>query len=85
VCLRAELSVGGSGESVSTRPEVAGDGAKRDQETLRVRCRFEALEDPFSLGVIASFRMRPDATLFVVSHLARDTQCAYPVRPTTCR
>jgi hypothetical protein len=36
VCLGAELSVGGGGESVSTRAEVVGDGAKRDQETLRV-------------------------------------------------
>jgi hypothetical protein len=36
VCLGTELSVGGGGESVSTRAEVVGDGAKRDQETLRV-------------------------------------------------
>jgi hypothetical protein len=36
VCLGPELSLGGGGEPVSTRAEVVGDGAKRDQETLRV-------------------------------------------------
>ncbi len=30
VCLGADLSVGGGGQSVSTRAEVAGDSAKRD-------------------------------------------------------
>ena len=49
VCFGAELSVGGGGESVPTRAEVVGDGAKRDQETLRMLGRLEALEYPFAL------------------------------------
>jgi hypothetical protein len=36
VCLGAELSVGGGGQSVSTRAEVVGDGAERNQKALRV-------------------------------------------------
>ena len=36
VRLGAELSVGGGGYSVSTRAEVVGDSAERDQKTLRV-------------------------------------------------
>jgi hypothetical protein len=35
VCLGAELSIDGGGESVATRAELVGDCAKRDQETLR--------------------------------------------------
>ena len=49
VRLGAELSVGGGGYSVSTRAEVVGDGAERNQETLSVLGRLEALEYPFAL------------------------------------
>ena len=49
VRLGAELSVGGGGYSVSTRAEVVGDSAERNQETLRVLGRLEALEYPFAL------------------------------------
>src|SRR5437899_706915 len=48
MCLRAELSVGGGGGSVSTRAEVVGDSAERDQETLCVLHRLEPLEYPFA-------------------------------------
>jgi zinc-finger of transposase IS204/IS1001/IS1096/IS1165 len=36
MCLRANLSVGGGGQLVSTGAEVIGDSAERDQKTLRV-------------------------------------------------
>jgi hypothetical protein len=49
VCLGADLSVGGSGEEVSTRTEVVADGAERSQETLGVLGGFEAMEHPFPL------------------------------------
>jgi hypothetical protein len=48
VCLRAELTVGGGGESVSTWAEVVGDSAERDQETLCVLRRLEPLEYPLA-------------------------------------
>jgi hypothetical protein len=34
MCLRAKLSVGGGGQSVSTGPEVVGDCAERDQKNV---------------------------------------------------
>jgi hypothetical protein len=36
VCLGAEVSAGGGGESVSTGSEVVGNSAEWDQETLRM-------------------------------------------------
>jgi hypothetical protein len=36
VCFGAELSVGGGGQSVSTRAEVVGDSAEWNQKTLHV-------------------------------------------------
>jgi len=49
VRLGAELSVGGGGYSVSARAEVVGNSAERDQETLRMLGRLEALEYLFAL------------------------------------
>jgi len=37
MCLSADLSVCGGGESVSTRAEVVGDSAERDQKTWQHR------------------------------------------------
>src|SRR5438128_1879469 len=49
VTLGAQLSIGGTGEEVSTRTEVVADGAERSQEPLGVLGGFEG-GVPFSLA-----------------------------------